>query len=157
MLFMELTEFYFLIVPLVVLLMVLIPVILHYARKEEHSSKELRHLKKKIELNPQIRQGPEAIRFLGDFVRKMEESEAGDMTEQQAKAMIKVAQVLISAINKETTILDKLRHTDLIPKLKATMEKLIQQISTDHETEVDEQIVDRESEVLNKPKNLKML
>ena len=157
MLFMELTDFYFFIVPLALLLMFLIPVVLYYARREEHSSKELRELKEKNELDSQIKHGPEAIQFLEKFISGMEESEAGDMTEQQAKVMIKVAQVLISTINKEKTLLEKLKHTDLIPKLKATVEKLIQQISTDHETEVDRQIADQEAEVLDKLKNLKNL
>jgi len=157
MLFMELTDFYFFIVPLALLLIFLIPVVLYYARKEEYSSKELRELKEKNELDSQIQQGPEAIQFLEKFISGMEESESGDMTEQQAKVMIKVAQVLISTINKEKTLLEKLKHTDLIPKLKAAVEKLIQQISTDHETEVDKQIADQEAEVLDKLKNLKNL
>ena len=157
MLFMELTDFYFFIVPLALLLMSLIPVVLYYARREEHSSKELRELKEKNELDSQIKQGPEAIQFLEKFISGMEESEAEDMTEQQAKVMIEVAQVLISTINKEKTLLEKLKHTDLIPKLKATVEKLIQQISTDHETEMDKQIADQEAEVLDKLKNLKNL
>ena len=155
--FMELADFYFFIVPLVFLLMFLIPVILYYARKEEHSSKELRRLKQKTESDLQIKHGPEAIVFLEEFINGMEESEAGNITEQQATVMIKVAEVLISAINKEETLLDKLRHTDLISKLKITVEKLIQQISTDHETEADERIANNESEVLDRLKNLKIL
>ncbi|MCW4051860.1 MAG: hypothetical protein NWE78_01455 [Candidatus Bathyarchaeota archaeon] len=154
---MELSDFYFFIVPLVLLLMVLIPVVLYYARKEEHSSKELRQMKEEKELNPQVKQGSEAIKLLEEFISGMEETEAGNMTEQQATVMIKVAQVLISAINKEKTLLDKLKNTDLISKLRATVEKLIQQVSTDHETEADERTADHESEVLDKLKNLKIL
>jgi hypothetical protein len=154
---MDSTDFFFLIVPLASLLVALVPVVLYYARKEEHSSKELREMKEKKELNPLIKQGPEAIQFLEEFIMGMEESEAGDMTEQQAKVMINVAQVLISTINKEKTLLEKLRYTDLIPKLKAAMEKLLQHVSPDEETEADKRKADQDSEALSKFENLKNL
>ncbi|KXH77275.1 MAG: hypothetical protein AM326_05400 [Candidatus Thorarchaeota archaeon SMTZ-45] len=154
---MELTDFYFFIVPLVLLLLLLIPVILYYARKEEHSSNEVRRLTKEREQHPQIKQGPEAIMFLEEFIQGMERSDAGTMTEPQARVMIRVAEVLLSTISKERTLLDRLKHTELISKLKDTVEKLIQQVSRDLETDVDERIADQEAEVLDKLKNLKIL
>lgn len=154
---MQITDFYFFIVPLVGLLMLLIPVVLYYARKEEQGSKEVERLKEKAKHASPIMKGPEAIEFLEAFVNEMEENEVEEMTEAQAKVMIKVAQVLISTINKEQTLLDKLKHTDLIPKLKVAMEKLIQQISASDERDVEEQIADFESEVLYKPKSVKTL
>lgn len=157
MLFMDLADFYLFVAPLAVLLMLLLPVILYYARKEEHTSKELKQMKEVVKLDSQIMKGSEAIEYLEGFIRELEESEVEDMTEQQAEVMIKVAQVLISSINREKTFLNKLRHTDLIPKLKVAMEKLIQQTSTNDESEVEEQIADRETEVLSKPKSVKIL
>lgn len=154
---MQLADFYFFIVPLVALLILLIPVVLYYARKEEYSSKELERLKEEAKKSSSIMKGSEAIQFLEQFVGEVGEREAGEMTEQQAEIMINVAQVLISTINRERPLLEKLRHTDLIPKLKVAMEKLIQQISAKDEMEVKEQIVDVETEVLYKPKNVKTL
>lgn len=154
---MELTDFYFFIVPLVLLLLLLIPVILYYARKEEQSSNEVKRLTEEKERHPQIKQGPAAIKFLEEFIKGMEGSDAGAMTEQQATVMIKVAEVLVSTISKERTLLDKMKTTDLISKLKVTVEKLLQQISRDPETEVDVRLVDQEAEVLDKLKNLKIL
>jgi hypothetical protein len=154
---MQLTDFYFFIVPLVVLLMLLIPVILYYARKEEQGSKELERLKEEAKHASPILKGPKAIEYLETFIIEMEENEAEETTEKQAEVMIKVAQVLISTINKEKPLLAKLMHTDLIPKLKVAMEKLIQQISASDERDADEKNADFESEVLYKPKRVKTL
>jgi chromatin remodeling complex protein RSC6 len=68
--------------------------------------------------------GEEAIKALYEYIRELEEQKSEELTKKQTKALIKLAQGLISAIEKETrsaAAKKKIKSPRLVTQLKKTI------------------------------------
>jgi len=70
--------------------------------------------------------GEEAIKALNDYMDELEKSNPEELTEAQARVVVKLAEVLISVIGEETTILDSVKQSDLLQKLKTIITSIPQ-------------------------------
>ncbi len=76
-----------------------------------------------------VRKGQEAIESLEKLIEAVENEDLWGLTDQQAVAMVRVAKVLIAAVDKETSVWDSLVQSGSLVKLKSAMEKLIKHIT----------------------------
>jgi len=77
---------------------------------------------------PKIRvlQGTSAIEALKRYVEELEENTPEELTEAQTEAMIKLTKGLISAIQDETTVLDTVRQSRLLGRVKGAIKNVSQ-------------------------------
>lgn len=94
-----------------------------------------------------VQKGQEAIELLEKLIEGVEKGDLGGLTDRQALAMLRVAKVLIAAIDKETTVWESLVQSGSLAKLKSTMEKLIVQI-TETKSETDDKLTISETEAI---------
>jgi hypothetical protein len=76
-----------------------------------------------------ILRGEEAINALHEYIRELEEQKNEELTEKQTKALIKLAQELISAIETETHSAredEKIKSPSLVAQLKKTITRVFQ-------------------------------
>lgn len=75
-----------------------------------------------------VLRGEDAIRVLDEYIGQMRENPPKELTERQAKAMIKLAKGLISVIDEETTAWETAKHSHLMPTIKTAFERCISRI-----------------------------
>lgn len=74
-----------------------------------------------------VLKGEDAIQALNNYVKEVEEGQAEELTKKQARAMVKVAKGLISAINADARTQKPVRNASLLLKLKETVIKHVSQ------------------------------
>ncbi len=67
-----------------------------------------------------VLKGEEAITVLNEYIFELEEQRQEELTQEQAKAMIKLAKGLISIIQAETQTQHKAKET-LLPRIKSAI------------------------------------
>ena len=74
-----------------------------------------------------VLKGREAIESIEKLIEAVENGDLWGLTDRQAVAMVRVAKVLIAAVDEETTAWDALVQSAPLKKLKNTMEKVVEQ------------------------------
>ncbi len=75
-----------------------------------------------------VLKGEKAIEALEECIRQLEEGKKSrELTPKQARTMIKLANILITVIDDETTILKSITQSSLWPKLKDAVGNFIPQ------------------------------
>lgn len=78
-----------------------------------------------------IQKGREAIESLEKLIEAVEKGDLWGFSDEQAVAMLRIAKVLIAAVDEETTVWESLVKSGSLERLKKAMEKLIEQIIED--------------------------
>ena len=86
-------------------------------------------------------EGREAVESLEKLLEAVEKGDLWGFSDKQAAAMVRVAKVLIAAIDKETTVWESLVKSGSLLRLKKAMEKLIEKISEDKPVAYDEPLI----------------
>lgn len=76
-----------------------------------------------------VSKGREAVESLEKLIEAVEKGDLWGFSDQQALTMVRVAKVLIAAVDKETTVWESLVQSGSLTRLKKAMEKLIEQIT----------------------------
>lgn len=76
-----------------------------------------------------VLKGREAIESLEKLIESVEKGDLWGFSDRQAVAMVRVAKILIAAVDKEATVWKSLVQSGSLTKLKNAMEKLIEQIT----------------------------
>jgi hypothetical protein len=93
-----------------------------------------------------VREGSEAIESLKKLIEAVENGDMWGLSDQQAVAMVRVAKVLIAAVDDESTVWKSLVQSGLLSKLKSTMEKLVEQLAeSKQEHNLEEFILEKEA------------
>ena len=72
-----------------------------------------------------VLKGEEAIETLNNYIHELKEGTAQELTEEQTKAMIKLAEGLIQTIQNDTPTREKTKKATFLPKITETVKKLI--------------------------------
>ena len=94
-----------------------------------------------------VQKGREAIESLDKLIESVEKGDLWGFSDRQAVTMVRVAKVLIAAVDKETTVWESLVKSGSLGRLKGAMEKLIEHIS-EGKPEPDNKPLILEKEVL---------
>ena len=70
-----------------------------------------------------VLKGEDAIQALNNYVKEIEKGQTVELTKKQAKAMVKLAKGLISAIEVDARTQETFRNANLLLKLKETFGK----------------------------------
>jgi hypothetical protein len=76
-----------------------------------------------------VREGQEAVESLEKLIKAVEEGDLWGLSDQQAVAMVRVAKVLIAAVDRESTVWKSLVQSGSLGKLKSVMEKVVKQFT----------------------------
>ena len=85
--------------------------------------------------------GREAIESLEKLIEAVESGDFWGFSDKQAVAMVRVAKVLIAAIDEETTVWEALVKSGSLQRLKKAMEKVIEQIGEDKPESDDKPLI----------------